>query len=960
MFTFSVLGRVLPVCARVCVVASAVIGGLLCRWAGAQCTGWRAVAGNTDAELVFASTTWDPDGAGPAPARLVVGGRFGVAGWLAGGSTAPVAAANIASFDGSGWSGLGVGLSGDNRYALVQSVVSYNNALYAGGGFDNTGGTPLAGLARWTGTAWSAVGGGLWSPDPGTGAPSVWVLAMTVYNGELVVAGEFQRVNGSGGTVVNNIARWNGSTWQAMGGGSNGQIGALAVHNGELYAGGTFSAMGGVAASRIARWDASAGVWRAVGVGIDLNDTTATSVQDSVVYSLASYGGSLVAAGRFSGASGVAAHDIARWNGSGWAALGEGLARPHSDPFYVMRRGVYALGVYNGQLIAAGEFQVAGGQPALNIASWNGSAWSALGPGLGTVQPAYGDESGRSLTVYNNRLYVGGIFSSSGLVRYAGLGQWDGSSVSWVPTAGVLRAVSPGVRALVPWEGSMTVGGDFGFQYQPGFLPWNWLRWNGLGFSPTSLSPTNGTNFGVIHAAFAAPASSPPSTTNLYLGGDFTSFTSFNTSVENLNRVVRLNSLVAGFQPMGSGFNNTVRSITSFNGAIYAAGDFTGSGAGTVSHIARWTGSAWQGVTSQPTPGPEGLNGPVLAMRGYTVNSVTARLVVGGAFTSAGGVAVSNVAAFSQGTVANTASWVGMGAGFNNTVRALEYYNGSIYAGGDFTASGATPLNHLARWTGTAWVDVGGGVSGPVYALKVSNSTLVVGGSFAAAGGLPATTNLARWNGTGWSPIDAGTNGPVLSLASFQNELHVGGQFTAVGSPVKYTMGYARYLETGVPWFAGFVQMSGSQCPGSNFSVTGAIAEGYDNLSPQWRKDGVPLTEGFTPWGSYISGAQSLQLDVLGAYAGDSGSYDLVVSSPCGSVTSGATVVSIPVCDCVDFNNDGLFPDAFDIVEFLAVFSGGPCSTGSCNDIDFNNDGLFPDTLDIDALLSVFAGGPCL
>jgi hypothetical protein len=31
-----------------------------------------------------------------------------------------------------------------------------------------------------------------------------------------------------------------------------------------------------------------------------------------------------------------------------------------------------------------------------------------------------------------------------------------------------------------------------------------------------------------------------------------------------------------------------------------------------------------------------------------------------------------------------------------------------------------------------------------------------------------------------------------------------------------------------------------------------------------------------------------------------------------------------------------------------------------CNDIDFNNDGLYPDTLDIEAFLSVFSGGPCL
>ncbi len=65
-------------------------------------------------------------------------------------------------------------------------------------------------------------------------------------------------------------------------------------------------------------------------------------------------------------------------------------------------------------------------------------------------------------------------------------------------------------------------------------------------------------------------------------------------------------------------------------------------------------------------------------------------------------------------------------------------------------------------------------------------------------------------------------------------------------------------------------------------------------------------------------------------------------------------------CDPTDFNGDGLFPDTLDIDDFLSVFSGGVCSTGTCADVDFNNDGLFPDTLDIDAFLIVFSGGGCV
>ncbi len=65
------------------------------------------------------------------------------------------------------------------------------------------------------------------------------------------------------------------------------------------------------------------------------------------------------------------------------------------------------------------------------------------------------------------------------------------------------------------------------------------------------------------------------------------------------------------------------------------------------------------------------------------------------------------------------------------------------------------------------------------------------------------------------------------------------------------------------------------------------------------------------------------------------------------------------LCDSIDFNRDGLFPDTADIDDFVSVFSGGPCSTGLCGDTDFNNDGLFPDSDDLELMLYVFSGGAC-
>ncbi len=66
------------------------------------------------------------------------------------------------------------------------------------------------------------------------------------------------------------------------------------------------------------------------------------------------------------------------------------------------------------------------------------------------------------------------------------------------------------------------------------------------------------------------------------------------------------------------------------------------------------------------------------------------------------------------------------------------------------------------------------------------------------------------------------------------------------------------------------------------------------------------------------------------------------------------------LCDPLDFNRDGVFPDIGDLSDFVSVFAGGSCSTGTCGDIDYNNDGVFPDTTDIDSFLSRLSGGACL
>jgi hypothetical protein len=111
-------------------------------------------------------------------------------------------------------------------------------------------------------------------------------------------------------------------------------------------------------------------------------------------------GATLYAGGGFTTAGGVAANYIAAWNGSAWSALGAGLGVEDWPE-------VNDLAVSGTTLYAGGRFTTAGGVPAKYFAAWNGSEWSALGSGMdGAVYALAADGSGH--------LFVGGDFSLAG------------------------------------------------------------------------------------------------------------------------------------------------------------------------------------------------------------------------------------------------------------------------------------------------------------------------------------------------------------------------------------------------------------------------------------------------------------------------------------------------------------------------------------------------------------------
>jgi len=195
---------------------------------------------------------------------------------------------------GETWSPLGSGMDKE-VYALA---FDSNGNLYVGGSFTTAGGVTANRIAKWDGTSWSALGSGVNDGD-------VSALAVDDDSGNLYVGGSFTTADGD--VTVNHIAKWDGTSWSALSSGVNGgDVYALAFDSsGNLYVGGSFTSAGGVTANRVAKWYGS--VWSALESGVGVNDI------DIVRALLYDDSGNLYAGGGFTSAGSVSANRIARW-----------------------------------------------------------------------------------------------------------------------------------------------------------------------------------------------------------------------------------------------------------------------------------------------------------------------------------------------------------------------------------------------------------------------------------------------------------------------------------------------------------------------------------------------------------------------------------------------------------------------------------------------------------------------
>jgi len=196
--------------------------------------------------------------------------------------------------------------------------------------------------------------------------------------------------------------------------GVNGNVYSVASDGrGNLYVGGSFTGAGGVSAKNIAKWNGTS--WSALGSGMSGYD------QLTVVFTLAFDGsGTLYAGGNFTEAGGAPANYIAKWDGTAWSSLGSGISG--SEYSYVH---VFAFDG-SGDLYACGDFSTAGEKASLNIARW--AADSALAASFFSKQGLYlyrkgawkqiNSASSARMTTCGSRLAA--VFPEQGLYEYDG------------------------------------------------------------------------------------------------------------------------------------------------------------------------------------------------------------------------------------------------------------------------------------------------------------------------------------------------------------------------------------------------------------------------------------------------------------------------------------------------------------------------------------------------------------
>jgi|GEM_PF-1983603 len=374
--------------------------------------GFFATAGGVTVNYVakWNGTSWSALGTGMSAAvralafdgsgNLYAGGDFTTAGG--------VTANRIAKWDGTSWSALGAGVGGISYPCVYALAFDGSGNLYAGGDFTTAGGVAANHIAKWDGSSWSALSTGM----------NLVVYALAFDGSGNLYAGGY--LTTAGGVSANYIAKWDGSSWSALGSGMGGVLypkvlSLICDSSGNLYAGGYFTAAGGVSANYIAKWDGSS--WSALGSGIQRNNVDALAVDNST---------NLYAGGEFMAAGNKASFYIARCNISGVETTTTTTICSGTMGWTKMSTGTTddLLGIWGA---SGSDIFVIG----YDILHYNGTSWSSM-PGSPTNLVGIWGSSSSDIFVAGNKMTFSPFTIHGSIDHYNGTSWSNYTTAGWM------------------------------------------------------------------------------------------------------------------------------------------------------------------------------------------------------------------------------------------------------------------------------------------------------------------------------------------------------------------------------------------------------------------------------------------------------------------------------------------------------------------------------------------------
>jgi hypothetical protein len=369
----------------------------------------------------------------------------------------------------------------------------------------------------------------------------------------------------------------------------------------------------------------------------------------------------LYAGGYFNEIGETAANGIARWDGSRWQSLGQGVGQ-HGTVEY--------LAAHRNDVYVTGKFHQAGPQQVFERAHWNGANWSTLGtePMHSRNNPIAVADSG----VYSAMLIDGPWGDHVAVVK------WDGARWVAVTTQITWSVDWAMINALIIDGTNIYAGGVFesaGSTKVNNVAVWNGTRWSAL---------DGGLNGIVYDMALSG--------NNLYVGGEFTQAGDIAARY-----IARWDG--SQWSALGAGAENPVTAVAATGDTAYAVTFSHVAGNDYDQRILKWDGAQWSSLGLGIPAHPD--HEYVAPIADLAISPSSGRIYVGGGFnrvidgTTAHptNVAANNIAVW-DGT-----RWSALGSGVNGRVNALVASGNNLYIGGSFTEAGGHAAYSFTRWT---------------------------------------------------------------------------------------------------------------------------------------------------------------------------------------------------------------------------------------------------------------------